>query len=301
MSGWRHAAAVVLLAGCARGTGAPAAAVAPASQTPAPAPAAAPVPAPPSAATPARQPPPSLVRYGPSAMRYLVIRRLRIEQSFGGQLQRQDLGARVFVGVVITGPADGRGYPTTFTVDSVLADSGTPQPVADNLSRVRALVLAGRLAPRGDFQTSDTTSAQSTAQLVGNFRDFMPRIPMEGVRVGTAWTDTMALTQRTGDGAVTRRATIRSAAAAWEDHSGTRSVRIESTTTYSVAGSGQNGGQAFEVGGTGVTTAHAFVAEDGRFLGGDSHDSTSLTISLPAQGLAIPVTQVLHSTVSVRP
>lgn len=234
-------------------------------------------------------------------MRYLVIRRLRIEQSFGGQLQRQDLGARVFVGVVISGPADGRGYPTTFTVDSVQADSGTPQPVADNLSRVRALILAGRLAPRGDFQTSDTVSAQSTAQLVGTFRDFMPRIPAEGVRVGTAWTDTMALTQRNGDGAVTRRVTIHSTATAWEDHNGTRSVRIESSTTYSVAGSGQNGGQSFEVGGTGMTTAHAFVAEDGRFLGGESHDSTSLTISLPAQGLAIPVTQVLHSTVSVRP
>jgi hypothetical protein len=238
-------------------------------------------------------------------MRYLVVRQLRIDQTFGGQLQRQDLGARVFVSVVITGPADAQGYPTTFTVDSVLADSGTPQPVADNLSRVRALVLAGRLAPRGEFQgsmTSDTATAQNVAQLVGNFRDFMPRIPAEGVRVGTVWTDTMTFTQRCGGGAVTRRATIHSTTAnAWEDHSGTRSVRIESTVTYAQTGSGESAGQSFQVSGTGTTTGWAFVAEDGRFLGGESNDSTSLTISLPAQGLAIPVTQILHSTVSVRP
>ena len=292
MTGWRRAAAALLVAGCARGTGGPGEAVAPAPR------------APQGAGSADRRPPPNTVRYGPSAMRYLVYSRLRREQAFGGQQQRQDLGARVFIGVVITGPADSNGYPTTFTVDSVLSDSGTPQPIADNMSRVRALVLAGRLAPRGDFQgstTSDTVSAQSIAQLVGNFRDFLPRIPAEGLRVGTAWTDTMALTQRGGGGAVTRRATIHSTATAWEDHAGTRSLRIESSATYSLAGSGQNGGQSFEVGGTGTTTGRSFIAEDGRFLGGESQDSTSLTVSLPAQGLAIPVTQVLRSTVLVRP
>src|SRR4029077_1921580 len=166
----------------------------------------------------------------------------------------------------------------TFTVDSVLSDSGTPQPIADNMSRVRALILAGRLAPRGDFQgstSSDTASAQGIAQLVGNFRDFMPRIPAEGVRVGTAWTDTMSLTQHSGGGSVTRRATVHSTAAAWEDHAGTRSLRIQSTATYSVAGSGQNGGQSFQRSGTGTTTGQALIAEDGRFLGGESQDSTS--------------------------
>jgi hypothetical protein len=172
------------------------------------------------------------------------------------------------------------------------------------MSKVRALVLAGRLAPRGDFQgstTSDTAAAQSIAQLVGNFRDFLPRIPTEGLRVGAAWTDTMALTQRGGGGAVTRRATVHSTATAWEDHGGTRSLRIESSATYNLSGSGQNGGQAFEVSGSGTTAGRAFIAEDGRFLGGESQDSTSLTISLPAQSLSIPVTQVLRSSVLVRP
>ena len=301
MTSWRRATAVLFVAGCASGKSGPETA---APKPQAPATVAAPAPAPAPVPVPDRRAPAGVVRYGPSAMRYLVYRRLHIEQSFSGQKHPQDLGARAYVGLVITGPADGTGYPATFTVDSVLSDSGTPQPIAANMSRVRGLVLAGRLTPRGDFQgstTSDTVSAQGIAQLVGNFRDFLPRLPAEGARVGTAWTDTMALTQRDGGSAVTRRATVRSTAVAWEDHGGTRSLRIESSATYTVAGSGQNGGQPFQVSGTGTTTGRSFIAEDGRFLGGESQDSTSLTVSLPAQGLTIPVIQVLRSSVLVRP
>jgi hypothetical protein len=302
MTGWRRLTVVLLMAGCAKGSGGGAKEVAPAPGTPAPPPA--PPPAPLLAPPAERRPPSGTVRYGPSAMRYLVYRRLRIEQTFGGQPQRQDLGARVFVSAVITGPADSVGYPATFRVDSVLADSGTPQPIADNMSKVRALILAGRVAPRGDFQgstASDSMGAQSIAQVVGNFRDFLPRIPALGARSGAAWSDTLSVTQRSGGGAVSRRATVQSRATGWEDHAGTRSLRIESNATYSLTGSGENGGQSFQVTGTGTTTSQAFVAEDGRYLGGESQDSTRLTVTLPAQGLTIPVTQVLLSSVVVQP
>jgi len=251
-----------------------------------------------------RRPPPDVVRYAPSALRYVVVRRLHVEQAFGGQSQTQDQGARIFVSVAVTGPADGAGYPASFTVDSIAPDSTTPHPVAENLAKVRALVFAGRLAVRGDFQasaTSDTVSAQTIAQLVGNFRDFLPRIPAQGLKLGAAWTDTNTVTQRGNGGAVTRRSTGYSQAVGWEDRAGTRSLRIEANATYSLTGSGENGGQPFEVNGTGITSARSYIAEDGRFLGGESRDSTTLTVSLPAQGLAIPVTQVLQSSVTVRP
>src|SRR5437867_313356 len=73
------------------------------------------------------------VRYGPSALRYLVHRRVHIEQALGGQTQVQDLGVRVYVAATISGPADSVGYPATFTVDSMVADSGAPlpPPIAD--------------------------------------------------------------------------------------------------------------------------------------------------------------------------
>jgi hypothetical protein len=237
-------------------------------------------------------------------MRYRVHRQLHIVQNYGGQEQAQDLGARVYLRIIITGPADAAGYPTTFTLDSVAPDSGTPAVVADNMARLRAVILAGRITPQGEFKGSaplDSGTAQNVAQVVGNFRDFLPRIPAGGVRVGAVWNDTISAAQKNGASEITRLSVLQSVAPGLEDHAGSKSVRIETAATYRVTGSGQNSGQPFELGGTGSTTATTFIALDGRFLGGESRDSTTFTITLPVQRLTIPVSQVLNSSVVALP
>jgi hypothetical protein len=244
------------------------------------------------------------VRYTPSALRYLIHRRLHIQQALGEQMQAQDLGARIYVAAAIAGPADSLGYAASFTVDSILPDSGTPQPVADNVSRARRLIFTGRLPARGGFVhtlASDSALAQSLIQLLANFRDFVPRIPAEGLRLGAVWTDTVETTQKGGGSEVSRRSIIQSAATAWEDRSGARSLRLEGASTYRLAGAGKNAGQPFELSGLGSGKATAFIAADGRYLGGESHDSVTLTIRLPAQGVAVPVIQVTRTTVAVLP
>jgi len=244
------------------------------------------------------------VRYGPSALRYLVHRRLHVQQGQAERPQATDLGARIYVAAAIAGPADSIGYPATFTVDSIVPDSGTPPPLADNLSRARKLVFSGRLLPRGEFVNgvaSDSVLAQSLGQFLANFRDFMPRLPRDGLTPGNTWTDTLEATQKGGGSEVSRRAILRSTAAAWEDHAGARSLRLEATSTYQVSGAGQNLGQPFDLAGSGSATVVSYIAADGRYLGGESRDSTSLTVHLAVQGLAVPVTQVTHTTVAVLP
>ena len=258
-------------------------------------------PVPPAPAAPRRS---DAVRYGPSALRYLVHRQLHVQQGQAERPQATDLAARIFLAATITGPADSIGYPATFTVDSIVPDSGTPPPLADNLSRARKLVFSGRLLPRGEFVNgvaSDSVLAQSLVQFPANFRDFMPRLPRDGLTPGVAWTDTLEATQKGGSSEVSRRAILRSTAAAWEDHAGARSLRLEATSTYQVAGTGQNAGQPFDLSGSGSATVVSFIAADGRYLGGESRDSTSLTVHLAVQGLAVPVTQVTHTTVAVLP
>ena len=244
------------------------------------------------------------MRYGPSALRYVVHRRLHIQQALGGQPQSQDLGAQIFVAVLITGPSDSLGYRASFTVDSVVADSGTPAAVAVSMTRARRLVFDGRLDGQGEFHNpaaSDTALAQSLIQLLGNFRDFLPRLPAEGLKLGAAWTDTLSGTQRGGGAVVTRRTIAHSAAAAWEDRGGVHSLRVDIGASYTIQGSGDGGGQPFELGGTGSVSGVAYVAADGRYLGGESRDSSSLTVSFPVQGLGIPVIQVTRSAVAVLP
>src|SRR5205807_2095321 len=164
--------------------------------------------------------------------------------------------------MAITGPADSVGYPTTFSIDSIVADSGTPAPVADNIVKVRKLVFAGRVARRGEFVNvvpSDSALAQSVAQLLGNFRDFLPRLPADGVKPGAAWTDTVETTQKGSDATSSRRATIHATATPWE-RAGVSGLRVETSQTYHVTGSGKNAGQPYELSGDGTATGTAFVA-----------------------------------------
>jgi hypothetical protein len=259
-------------------------------------------PTPPLSPTPS--PPSAGVRYGPGALRYLVHRQLHIQQTLGDQVQAQNLGARIFVTMAITGPADSVGYPTTFSVDSIVADSGTPAPVADNIVKVRKLVFAGRVARRGEFVNalpSDSALAQSVAQLLGNFRDFLPRLPADGVKPGATWTDTVETTQKSGDATSSRRATIHATATPWQDRTGVSGVRVETSQAYHVTGSGKNAGQLYELSGEGTASGTAFLAADGRYMAGEVRDSTALTIRLPVQGVSVPVVQVAHTAVSVLP
>ncbi len=288
-------AAAALATACAAGSrGTPAAVPVPSAPTTTS------VPEPPT--TPPRKS--DAIRYGPSALRYVVHRRLHIQQALGDQTQAQDVGARIFVVAAITGPADSVGYPATFAVDSIVADSGTPAPIVENVNKVRKLVFAGRVTPRGEFVNgvaSDSTVAQGVVQLLGNFRDFLPRLPSDGVKPGAAWVDTVESTQKGTGSEVSRHTVTQATAAGWEDYLGARTLRVAGSQTYRLTGGGKNAGQPFELSGAGTGSGVAFIAADGRYLGGEWQDSTTLTVRLPVQGVAVPVVQVTHTTVAVLP
>ncbi len=248
--------------------------------------------------------PEDAIRYGPSAVRYSVHRQLHIQQGVGEQVHTQDLGTRAFLTVAIAGPPDGTGYPATFTVDSIIADSGTAAQLTATLSRAKKLVFAGRVAPSGEFVNSvpsDSAVAQSFVQLLGGFRDFLPRIPPGGLELGSAWSDTLDRTQKGGGLEMTLQAITQGRAAAWEDHAGTRCLRVEGTVSYNLAGKGQSGGQPMEVAGRGMGSGFSFIASGGRFLGAESRDSANLTYRFLIQGVALPVIQVTRTTVVVLP
>src|SRR6266705_3136584 len=254
-------------------------------------------PANPTPANPAPAPPPPLpvplppppppppgradgaVRLGPSALRYVMHQVIHIDQEFQGMRQPLDFGLRAFFAVTITGPADTGGYPTTITIDSIVVDSGTTAPMGINLGAAKALSFVGRLTPKGEFRnqrTSDSTAAQSLAPVVGSFKNFFPRFPPSGLTLGATWTDTVTENDRAAGS-------------------------VDVTSDFTIRGTGQQAGQPFEVAGSGVRSGTDFVAVDGRYLGGESRDSTAMTITLPIQAMTIPRTQVSKTTVTVLP
>lgn len=244
------------------------------------------------------------VRLGPSALRYVIHRQVHAVQEFGGQRQKQDLGFRIFLAATIAGPVDSVGYPTTLTIDSLVADSGVALPPTMNLAAARGVTLTGRLAARGELKElalSDSAAVQPLGQAVGNLRSFYPRIPEHGLKLGAAWIDTVTSTEKTGTAEVTVTSINHWNAATWEDRGGTSSLRLDMAATFSLAGVGEGGGQPFEMTGTGTRSGVEFLAADGRYLGGESRDSSSIQITLPAQGLVVPVLQVVRSTITVLP
>lgn len=256
-------------------------------------------------APPPPPPPPATqtVRLGPSALRYLMHQAVHIEQEFQGIRQPLDFGLRVYFAVTISGPADSVGYPTTITIDSVAPDSGTTVPMGINLGSAKGLSYRGRLSPRGVLRnpvSSDSAAALAVSPIVGSFRNFFPRVPAAGLTLGAAWTDTTTENDRNA-GNITITSVNRSTAAAWEDRNGARALRMEVSSEFKLQGSGQQAGQPFEVNGNGVRSGIDFIAIDGRYLGGESRDSTSMTITLPIQAMTIPRTQVSRTTVTVLP
>ena len=264
-----------------------------------------PTPANPAAPPPAPPPSPTqAVRLGPSALRYVLNQAIHVEQELPTGSQTLDYGLRVFFAVTITGPADSAGYPTTVTIDSIVADSGTSlPPMSINLSAAKGLTFTGRLQPRGEYRSttvSDSAAALALSPIVGSFKNFFPRLPAGGATLGAAWTDTTTENNRAA-GTVTITSINRSNAVKWEDRDKTRSLRIEVISDFTIKGGGQQMGQQYDISGTGRRNGIDYVAADGRYLGGESQDTTTMTISLPVQGLTIPRKQMSKSTVTVLP
>jgi hypothetical protein len=228
---------------------------------------------------------------------------IHIDQEFQGMRQPLDYGLRAFFAVTITGPADTSGYPTTITIDSIAPDSGTTVPMGINLSAARGLSFAGRLGAKGEFRTrtmSDSVAAQSLSPVIGAFKNFFPRLPPGGATLGATWTDTTTESDRAA-GTVEVTSYNRAYADAWDQRNGARCLRVEIGSTFTIKGSGQQMGQPFEVAGNGVRSGLDYIAADGRYMGGESHDSLSMTITLTMQSMTIPRTQVSKTTVTVLP
>lgn len=259
--------------------------------------------APPPAPPPASVRPTDVIRLGPSTLRYTTHQLVRIEQELPTGRQQVTYGLRPFYRVTIIGPADSVGYPMTVSIDSIVPDSGTTVPMNVDLRVARGLSFVGRLTPQGDFRNptpSDSVAAQAVSPIVGSFRNFFPRLPASGITLGATWTDSLTTNDR-ATGNVTVRSATRSHAAGLEERNGVRCVRIETAATFTIQGGGEQLGQRFDVAGTGVRNGIDYIAVDGRYLGGESTDSTNMTITLPVQSTTIPRTQVSKTTVTVLP
>jgi hypothetical protein len=208
----------------------------------------------------------------------------------GGAKQKIAFTTSSFVTVSLADSAGGKVMRVV--VDSLRGDSAVPIPAAV-LDSARGAEFHGFLAKSGKPSGLQPVRANPAAvQIQGLLSDFFPWIKA-GLKVGDSWADTTAKTDATGSDSVTVRRVSAYKAAASETWNARKAVRITEDFTSSVAGTQPTPNGPARIEGTGSGKGSYYVSPEGRYLGGDWEQQSSLAVtgSFAKQPLPIRIVQ----------
>jgi hypothetical protein len=240
----------------------------------------------------------------PTADRAPSITKYRIDSSLtqemdatagGGARQNFSFSTSSFITVTLADSAGGKVMRVV--IDSLRGDSATPIPAAV-LDSARGAEFHGFVAKSGKPLGLEPVSGSSAAtQVQGLLSDFFPWV-RAGLKVGDSWTDTTAKTDGVGSDSVTVRRVSAYKAAARETRDSRKAVRIIEDFTSSVAGTQPTPGGPARIEGNGTGKGAYYVGTDGRYLGGDWQQQSSLTISGSFAPEPLPITIVQKTKVT---
>lgn len=258
-----------------------------------------------SAPSPRGTPPtgdPTSLRYGPGTGRYRVEQSQHVAQEVMGQTTEANGSTIMLVSAALTAGEAGN-LAATFTVDSITATSSLPEAIPA-LTALRGKTFRAVFTPRGQSVTfTPPDPGDSTLGGGDVFREFLPLLPSGALTPGTTWTDTNNQTP----GTVPRGMTMRTQSirqhrvAGWEDHDGVRALKISTSATYTISGSGEAQGQQVQLTGAGTSTVDRYVSALGVYLGATMADSASLTVNVTSVGIEVPIRQTRRYAVTRLP
>lgn len=207
----------------------------------------------------------------------------------GGAKQSISFTTSSFITVTLADSAGGKAMRVV--VDSVRGDSATPIPAAV-LDSARGAEFHGFVEKSGKpLGLEPTTGTSAATQIQGLLSDFFPWI-RSGVKVGDSWADTTAKVNGVGADSVTVRRVSAYKAAANEIRGTRKAVRITEDFTSSVAGTQPTPSGPAQIEGSGSGKAAYYVGSDGRYLGGDWQQQSSLKVSGSFAPQPLPITIV---------
>jgi hypothetical protein len=238
-----------------------------------------------------------LLARAPATTKYRIDQSLSQEMDAtqaGGPKQRIAFTTSSFVTVSLADSAGGKVMRVV--VDSLRGDSAVPIPPAV-LDSARGAEFHGFVEKSGKPSGLEPVRANPAAvQIQGLLSDFFPWIKA-GLKVGDSWSDTTAKTNGTGADSVTVRRVSAYKAAAPATWNSRKAVRITEDFTSSVAGTQPTPNGPARIEGTGSGKASYYVSPDGRYLGGDWEQQSSLAISGSFAKQPLPITIVQKTKV----
>jgi hypothetical protein len=239
-----------------------------------------------------------LVDGAPTTTKYRIDQSLTQEidaSAAGAGKQNLSFTTSAFITVTLADSAGGRVMRVV--VDSMRGDSATPIPAAV-LDSARGAVFRGFVERSGKMSGLTPPSDNSAAgQVQGLLSEFFPWIKT-GVKVGDSWADTTAKVNGVGSDSVTIQRVSAYKATGNETWNSRKAVRITADFTSSVAGTQPTPGGPAKIEGTGTGQAAYYVGTDGRYLGGDWQQRSSLRISGAFAPDPVPITVVQKTKIT---
>jgi hypothetical protein len=234
----------------------------------------------------------------PTTTKYRIDQSLTQEidaTAVGGAKQRIAFSTSSFVTVTLSDSAGGKSIRVV--IDSLRGDSAAPIPAAV-FDSARGAEFRGFVTKSGKPSGLEPAHPNpAAAQIQGLLSDFFPWIKT-GVRLGDSWADTTARTNASGVDSVTVRRVSAYKAIGSETYNTRKAMRITEDFTSSVAGTQPTPSGPARIEGTGKGRGAYYVASDGRYLGGDWQQESSLAISGSFAPKPLPVVIVQKTRVT---
>ena len=196
----------------------------------------------------------------------------------------------------------GESFSADIALDSMLLDRPNPilQPLVDSARGTRwqgILQKTGRL----DSMTPNKSSVFGE-QVRAMLQRLLPIVPDSGAEPGERWQERTSMPYQIMAGfAATEDRTADFRAEKWENESGRRVLRIESSMNYTVSGSGSGFGQEIRFEGTGVAQGIHRLTTAGWLSSAEISDSVRMTLTVPAIGQSVPTVVVTTYSMKTLP
>lgn len=239
-----------------------------------------------------------LTDLAPSTTKYRIDQSLTQEidaSAAGAGKQNLSFTTSSFITVTLADSAGGKIMRVV--VDSMRGDSATPIPAAV-LDSARGAVFRGFVEKSGKMSGLEALAGNAAATRVqGLLSEFFPWIK-SGVKVGDSWTDTTAKVNGVGADSVMVRRVSAYKAAGNQTWNSRKAVRITEDFTSSVAGTQPTPSGPAKIEGSGSGQAAYYVGTDGRYLGGDWQQQSSIKISGSFAPDPLPITIVQKTKIT---
>jgi hypothetical protein len=202
----------------------------------------------------------------------------------GGATQVQEFRRTAYLGITIRGAAP--PYEVAIQLDSLRQQGGSVPP--DSLYRAEGTRWTAALSPNGALTDLHADRSSTVGDQVGaTLPVLFPALPLAGLEQGSAWTDTTERSLKADAFDAVEHAVTNYRATGADG----RAITIESSTTFERTGKGGQAAQPMEMTAGGARRGVYRFGRNGGVLTAAGADSAEITISVPAVGQTVPVSQ----------